>query len=371
MRVFILALGTRGDVQLFLMLGRELHRRGHHIHVGTSGFFETQVHEAGLEYTRVGSGTREGLLAILRGSMSLFDLNLRTAKAMHEWMVPQVMNNLDLIQSLAGQADYFTSNLNMVEWRGEELIPGAFVSYDPPARIADLWDNDSRRHQGWVIDLVAMNRQLLDPEKKWGDHFNFTGFWKEEEPAEWTPPEDLQAFLAAGSPPVLLTMGSMVMFDAPRLVEIFVRALRLAGQRGIIVGGWSEIDRTRIPAGPVYCAEEIPYEWLLPRTSCVIHHGGCGTVAAVLRAGKPSILLPQILPQEIFAGILGSKGLISGVFQAELLTPAKLAPAIYEAATNPDFLRNTQAWQQIVNADPGVRGAADLIEHHYQSLYPA
>jgi sterol 3beta-glucosyltransferase len=184
-------------------------------------------------------------------------------------------------------------------------------------------------------------------------------------------PADLLAFLGAGAPPVVLTMGSMVMFDPGPLAQTFVRALRLAGQRGVLVGGWSGAHRSAALGGPVYCVEEAPYDWLFPRASCVIHHGGCGTVAAVLRAGKPSVVLPQIMPQELFGNLLGRNGLATAVFQTDVLTPPKLALAIHEAATNQDFHRNARLWQQVIGVDPGVQMAADLIERHWRSLQAA
>jgi hypothetical protein len=38
MHFFVLALGTRCDVELFLSLARELRRRGHGVVLGTTGF---------------------------------------------------------------------------------------------------------------------------------------------------------------------------------------------------------------------------------------------------------------------------------------------------------------------------------------------
>jgi sterol 3beta-glucosyltransferase len=38
--------------------------------------------------------------------------------------------------------------------------------------------------------------------------------------------------------------------------------------------------------------ESIPHDWLFPKMELVIHHGGAGTVAAGLRAGKPTIIKP-------------------------------------------------------------------------------
>ena len=38
--------------------------------------------------------------------------------------------------------------------------------------------------------------------------------------------------------------------------------------------------------------ETPPHNWLFPQVSAVVHHGGCGTTAAGLLAGMPSIICP-------------------------------------------------------------------------------
>ena len=47
MNVLALALGTRGDLELFVMLGRALEARGHRVTLASSGFYAERVHEAG------------------------------------------------------------------------------------------------------------------------------------------------------------------------------------------------------------------------------------------------------------------------------------------------------------------------------------
>ena len=37
---------------------------------------------------------------------------------------------------------------------------------------------------------------------------------------------------------------------------------------------------------------EASHQWLFPRCSCVVHHGGLGTTQAALRAGVPSVITP-------------------------------------------------------------------------------
>jgi UDP:flavonoid glycosyltransferase YjiC (YdhE family) len=165
-----------------------------------------------------------------------------------------------------------------------------------------------------------------------------------------------------------MTMGSMVTFDAGRLTQSFVQALRLSGQRGVLVAGWSGLRPLQSTGKSLLVTEEADYESLFARAACVVHHGGVGTVAAVLRAGVPSILLPQIGSQEEFGRMLLRERLATGVFDTETLDPEALATAIQLAAGDEAVRESTRRWQAVVRAERGVASAADLIEEHWHRL---
>jgi sterol 3beta-glucosyltransferase len=254
--------------------------------------------------------------------------------------------------------------------RAGRIVPGANVTYEPPGSLENLAKHAPRlaRHGGALLELVALSEALVDPEGRWGAPYRFTGFWRAPWQGAWSPPAELEAFLANGPPPVVVTMGSMVMFDADRLLGAVVQALGSAGARAIVIGGWSELPAADRVPDFVHCVKEAPYDWLLPRASCVLHHGGCGTVSAVLRAGKPSILMPQISSQRHFAAILVREGLVAGVLDAAAPNADALAGALDRVAGDPTLAASAKRWQAAVRDDPGVSAAADAIEDHWAGL---
>jgi UDP:flavonoid glycosyltransferase YjiC (YdhE family) len=157
-------------------------------------------------------------------------------------------------------------------------------------------------------------------------------------------------------------MGSMVTFDVGRLLHTVTESLEQTGQRGVVVGAWSEIAGRDLDGGQVLGIDAAPYDWLFPKAACVIHHGGCGTVAAVLRAGIPSIVLPQVTCQEHFGWLLGRNGLATGMFDSSALDAETLAEAIDSAVTDAAFRKNAKSWRDVLAQDRGVSEAADLIE---------
>ncbi len=369
MKIFILVLGTRGDLEPFLALGRELIARGHSVMLGTSAFHEERIEKSGIPWVKLGDSSQEHFASVQRSLTPIDSLTERTRQYYLRWLQPQFELAKNQITAIGAQADYFISNIKLALQKNGNILPGAFVTYDPPATISDLQRYGSHQHGVRTIELVAMNAKLLDPEGKWGPQFHFTGFWRHADSAEWSPPESFADFMSSGPAPVVITMGSMTMFDVNQFSRDILRAVELSGQRAVIIGSWSGIGDTGETMPPnTFCMHDVPYDWLFPRASCVIHHGGVGTVAAVLRAGIPSILLPQILCQAKFSEILTEKKLVAGVFDVRNWQPEDVATAIREAVANEQLRQSAHLWQRIVHADPGVTAAADQIETHWQGI---
>lgn len=351
MRLLILTLGTRGDLELFLVLARELRSRGHHISVATSRFDADRVIETGVEFAPIGSPMRTGLLAILRDLILLSDFAERTRLYVRRWLRPQLKAGRSMLERLAASADVFVSNLQSGIERDDPPLPNVAVTYDAPWSLDDL----ERYGTGRELQLVALPKMLLDPNNRWPERFRFTGFWHPQTAGE--PSDELRAFVAAGDPPVVMTLGSMAMIDAPRLVA----TLRATGKRAVVVAGWASLGAEATPS--LLVVPEAPYDWLFPRARCIIHHGGTGTVAAVMRAGVPGIVIPQLTTQELFAEILTREHLIAATL-SETVNVSELAAAIERATMDPTIAAAVKRWRDLVIQDGGVRLAADLIERH-------
>lgn len=115
------------------------------------------------------------------------------------------------------------------------------------------------------------------------------------EPADYTPPSDLAAWLQEGPTPIYIGFGSIVLDDPERLTDTILSAIREAGVRAIISKGWSNLGGD--VAGPntqrdVFYLGDCPHEWLFQKVSAVIHHGGAGTTACGLLNGRPTTIVP-------------------------------------------------------------------------------
>lgn len=366
MDCFLLTLGTHGDVELFRLLGRALARRGHRVTVGASPFYRQQIEQAEIGFLPIGSGTKSELAELFRSLAPLADRRARVKAYAERWARPQLAHSLPAVKAQLARTDYFINNLRTV-WRTENrVIPGAAITYDPVGNVENLrkYAAQLAGFETTILEIVALPKALVDPDDEWGPQFHFTGFWRDDAPDPWTPSPALAEFMAAGPPPVAITMGSMMTFDPVTFAGTVQEALRLAGLRGVLIGGWSGEEREESGDENCFRAANIPYEWLFPRASLVVHHGGAGTVAAMLRAGRASLLLPQIPSQEYFARLLARAGVLADVLDVQNWTPAALASAMRRGTDEKSLQEAAQGWQKQVIAEHGLQRAVESIEAH-------
>merc|ERR1711920_405070 len=114
--------------------------------------------------------------------------------------------------------------------------------------------------------------------------------------------EEIKAFIDKGSKPIYMGWGSMIAKSPEYTVK-------LAGARAIVYEGWANLSMESLRSNTndaeliKYCEENVlfvgktPHGWLFPQCSCIIHHGGSGTLNTVLKAGVPQIITPVFLDQ--------------------------------------------------------------------------
>jgi sterol 3beta-glucosyltransferase len=195
----------------------------------------------------------------------------------------------------------------------------------------------------------------------WKPWHSETGYWFAPPADDWSPPPELEAFLAAGPPPVSVGFGSMSGRDPARAARVVLEAVRLAGVRAVLVTGWGGLAAADLPPG-VFTIDQAPYDWLFPRVAAVVHHGGAGTTAAGLRAGRPSILCPFIVDQFFWGRRVHELGAGPRPIPQKRLTSEALAGALREATTSAPIQAAAADLGRRLAAEDGVARAVALIE---------
>ncbi|YCK39645.1 glycosyltransferase [Actinomadura sp. ATCC 39365] len=251
-----------------------------------------------------------------------------------------------MLRSFAGIADDLRARLELPRRRGRHDILRR-----PDGRPATV--------------LHAFSRHLLPHDVPGGLDYpawvHTTGFWYLPAPPGWTPSPELAAFLADGPPPVYVGFGSMAGTDPRRLGRIVAEAVRRAGVRAVLATGWGGIQAADLPDG-VHLLDQAPHDWLLPRTAAIVHHGGSGTTAAALLAGRPQVICPFVADQPFWASRAHAAGVAVPPQPQRRLTPDGLAAAIGLAATDARMAATAAELGRRVRAENGLDRAVTVLE---------
>ncbi|MGQ9552632.1 MAG: glycosyltransferase [Anaerolineae bacterium] len=212
----------------------------------------------------------------------------------------------------------------------------------------------------WSI-LYGFSPSVIPPPSDWGSDIHVTGYWFLDAADDWAPPPALIEFLEAGPPPVYVGFGSMSNRKPEETADLVLAALARAQQRGVVLSGWSGLQKADLP-NSVVMVDSIPFSWLFPRVAAVVHHGGAGTTAAGLRAGVPAVVIPFFADQPFWGQRLVALGVGPAPIPRKKLTVERLAQAIEKAVTDQAMRQRAVALGARIRAEDGVAGAVAVVQ---------
>jgi sterol 3beta-glucosyltransferase len=435
MQITVLAIGTRGDVQPLLALALGLQRTGRHrVRFAAPDDFGALVREHGVDFFPLGMNARE-----LLGTGDLrAGLESGRSTILWVWQILQTMQPLferlktntwlacrgaeTIVFSTMGFGAYHVAEKLGVPACWAIPFPAlartrAFPSVAcPQLRLGgtyNLWThvlaeqflqaltrrfiNRWRREQlhlpaippgKWPYSqlngrplpmLYSFSPVVVPKPPDWGAHTHITGYWLLDPAPDWQPPARLVDFLNSGPPPVYIGFGSMAHRTPRQTTRLVATALKIAGQRGVLVTGWGglsvdlDVEReTRfsmrwniakdLVSTGLFTMDAVPHAWLFPRTAAVVHHGGSGTTGAGLRAGTPSVLVPHTGDQPLWARRVTELGVGPRPVPRRRLTAERLAAAITSAVTDQGMRTRAAALGERIRAEDGIGRAIEVIE---------
>ncbi len=168
---------------------------------------------------------------------------------------------------------------------------------------------------------------------------------------------DLEAFLAAGPPPVYAGFGSMGLPTAREAGPVAIAAIRAQGHRVLLARGWAELALTDTNED-CFIVGDVNQQALFPRVAAVVHHGGAGTTTAAARAGTPQVIVPQVVDQPFWAGRVAALG-IGAAHDGPAPSLASLTAGL-AIALAPETRARAAALSGSIRAD-GAAAAARLL----------
>lgn len=417
MRICILTVGSRGDVQPYVALARGLDAAGHHTVVCASPAYQAFIESHGVEFASFDTGDPQVLLnspegqAIFRSTRNPFALIQGLCRLLEPMLEKGYTEACQLTQGADGllaSPGGLPIAQGLHESRGVPFA-SAFLQPSHPTREFGCWlfpepptwlpflgslrrasyhvtwqmlyriirgANDAARRNvlglgpgvnpfGQMLrdrrpTLYGISSAVVPRPADWGPELSLTGYWFLDRPSDWTPPRELSDFLSSGPPPICVGFGSMPSANPEQTTELFTRALARAGQRGILLTGWGGLAHAKLPE-TVLALESAPHDWLFPRVAAVVHHGGAGTTAAALRAGAPALVTPFIADQRFWGERVTSLGAGVGPLSRRQLSPEPLATALRALVENPAYrARAAQIASALAREDGVARAIAAL-----------
>ncbi|HUN58795.1 MAG TPA: glycosyltransferase [Candidatus Binataceae bacterium] len=174
-----------------------------------------------------------------------------------------------------------------------------------------------------------------------------------------SPPlsSEVAAFLADSDAPIVAAFGSAASLHAVDRYRAIANACAQLGRRCLLIGSSANVA----PASNLLAVASAPYASVFPAAAAIIHHGGFGTCAEALRAGRPSLVTPFAFDQFDTAARLEDAGL-GRWYRHKPDDAAALAAAldsILHDAPMAAAARDTAA--KIASAPDGADYAAELI----------
>jgi sterol 3beta-glucosyltransferase len=413
MRILMIAVGTMGDVLPFIALGAELKKRGHSVTVLTHADFKDLCAEYGLEFRLIGGSFKELAessegKAWLESGDNLIKY-MSTAKKLFkpifsEWVkVDKFIPEYEAVIAHPFAAyGYHTAEkyglpfviVSLIPWFVSGEIEPIMVPIVSPVfrawvnktlnklTIQSLWSlfkdlSRGRRkelglpptkpdnlwlylHKIGIPHIHLYSPHFLGKPADSPPHCHVTGFCSLGLKHDYTPPASLTNFLQNGRRPVYIGFGSMTGKDPVQLTDMTVKAVKKAGERAVLLTGWGGMKHPPREKD-ILIITEAPHNWLFPRVKAVIHHGGIGTTAAGLCAGKPTGIVAFFGDQpfwgrRVFALRLGPKPMVKSELNAD-----HLAALISEVCDNPAYEENARKIGHILRHEHGAQKAADVI----------
>ncbi|WP_280485515.1 glycosyltransferase [Nocardia cyriacigeorgica] len=393
MRVLLSANGTRGDIEPALGLALELRSLGAEVRLCAPPNFRGRCAELAVPLVPVGPPVpgSQGVRATVPELLGYTE----------QWPAAQFGT---VPQAAVGCDAVIATDVSEIAARSaaEKLgIHYQYASYQPtslpsphhppmprmpgdrpaPAAIGNQWQ--------WEIDALGWNAQFgqalaanraelgLPAVDDVRDHVITDRPWLAADPvlAPWPPspdrtvvqtgawfvpdhrplPAEVEAFLAAGTPPVYIGFGSMRLRN--ELAHNAIAAARAHNRRVVLSRGWAELAPGD-DLSDCLTIGEVNHQALFRRVAAAVHHGGAGTTTAAARAGVPQVVVPQMMDQPYWAGRVAALGIGAVCDDPD---PASLAAAL-DMALAPSTLERAGAVAATIRTDGAMVAAKLLID---------
>ncbi|KAK4704988.1 hypothetical protein P7C70_g1228, partial [Phenoliferia sp. Uapishka_3] len=378
-----LTIGSRGDVQPYIALGRELMKDGNRVTIASHPEYREWVESFGISYKEVG-GDPAALMKFAESWAACQEADILIES-------PSTFAGIHVAEALG--IPYFRAFT--MPWTSTATYPQAFaasVDLGPTYNLLSysifdnvIWKAMSGQINRWRKNMLKIpptslhkmsqaktpfiynfSSAVCPKPNDWRDFIHISGYWFLDDERPWTAPEGMMEFIAKaredGKAVIYIGFGSIVVPDSTAVTKAVVNAVLDSDVRAILSKGWS--DRGTTPTEEVVLPPEIfqvasvPHDRLFPLIDAACHHGGAGTVGASLRAGLPTLIHPFFGDQFFWSSRVQKLG--AGL-KITSLTEKDLSAAFKQGTTDRIMKEKAAAVGERIRSENGPRVALSFI----------
>lgn len=411
MRITILTYGSRGDVEPFVALGEGLVCRGHQVRLTAPARYRNLSRDPTVEYHELPGNPGE-LTDDFRDLTGANPLKMAAVTSRHVLPIgrqvflecQKAVRNADLVvhsflltdggHTLAAQTGAVSISAQLFPVFSPTAAFPALLFPDLPLgrgyrrlthrlstwifrwsgrllyTMLRLGSGTLPRLEAWpfaagfrepVPILYAFSSAVVPEPTDWSSRAVITGYWFRERDPEWVPPEGVRSFLHQKQRKVYISLGSAVPEPDRELIGIYLKALESQGLAGLIAANKPTGEPESVGERSLLVGE-LPHSWLFPQMDAVVHHGGAGTTAAVIRSGVPGLVLPVSTDQFFWGRRVAGLGIGPQPIPFDQLSAGRLTAAVREIVSNQAMRSRARDMGVIIQQENGVQTAVDYLE---------
>lgn len=208
--------------------------------------------------------------------------------------------------------------------------------------------------------LLGYSDYVLPTPADWPQSVNVSGFWFPQT-RDIQPPEELVRFLEAHPKPLMVGFSSQVARDAETFTRRITDAVIASGKSAILLAGWGGLLQADLPSH-ILAQKSIPYDWIVPRLSGFLHHGGSGTTGMCLRYGIPQMIIPFGFDQPLWASRVAELGLGPQPMNPENIDVRALTEALVRVTEDNDIRQKAREVAVHIPGQDSVASAVRTVE---------
>jgi len=423
-RIVLSTFGSLGDLHPFVGIARGLKARGHDVAIATHASYRERVECEGVGFHPVRPDI-DNFLEETALMGQIMHMRKGPEFIIRQIFMPHLRDSYDDMSTAAQGADLLVSHAitfatpliaekQGIPWISTCLAPTSFFSiYDPPVlapmpalSLLDFLGPSAQkflfqifRHllRGWTEPVRSLRREIGLPESSRDPLFEgqfspaltialFSSVLGSPQP-DWPPnthvagfpfydggrhggglEPEISAFLDAGDPPLVFTLGSSAVMNAGKFYTEGMKAAQQLGKRAILLIGRDQRNRPQEPLPPgIGVFEYAPYSEVMPRALAVIHQGGIGTTGQSLRAGRPMLVVPYGFDQPDNARRVVRLG-VARTIPLKSYTASTVARELRSLLGESRYATRAAEIGRIVQSEDGVNAACKIIQDHLDAL---